>query len=74
MGYQVPCRVTGDLPALVYLAELRAGTTVHATLRTVAQQIGTVLEDLGVQVHIDRSENGRFDVKRGTQDIVQKGS
>ncbi len=74
MGYLVPCRLTGDIPALVYLAELRSGTTVHATLRTVAQQIGTVLEGLGVPVHIDRSENGRFDVRRGTQDIVSKVS
>ncbi len=74
MGYLVPCRITGDLPALVYLAELRAGTTVHATLRTIAQDVGTVLEDQGVRVYIDRSENGRFDVKRGTQDIVSKDS
>ena len=72
MGYLVPCRLTGDLPAVVYLAELRAGTTVHATLRTIAQDIGTVLEDQGIRVYIDRSENGRFDVKRGTQDILQK--
>ncbi len=72
MGYLVPCRVTGDLPALVYLAELRAGTTVHATLRTVAQDIGTILEGEGVRVYIDRSENGRFDVRRGAQDIIAK--
>ncbi len=70
MGYLVPCRVTGDLPALVYLVELRSGVTVHATLRTIAQAMAREIEHLGVLLHIDWSESGRFDVKRGVQDIV----
>lgn len=72
MGYRVPCRVTGDLPAHVYLAELRAGTTVHPTLREVAQDIGREIRGLGIPVFIDESDMGRFDVKRGKQDIVER--
>ena len=72
MGYLVPCRLTGDLPALVYLVELRSGVTVHATLRVVAQEMAREIERLGIPVHIDRSESGRFDMKRGSQDIVSK--
>ncbi len=72
MGYKVPCRVTGDLPALVYVVELRSSSTVHATLRRVAQSMGNIISSLGVLVHIDNSDSGRFDVKRGGQDIVQK--
>lgn len=76
MGFRVPCRITGDLPAIVYLAELRAGSTVHATLREVAQDIGKILQgpDIQVPVYIDESDMGRFDVKRGTQDIVAKSA
>lgn len=72
MGYRVPCRITGDLPSLVYLVELRSGVTVHATLREVAQNMATHIERLGIPLYIDRSEIGRFDVKRGDQDIVMK--
>jgi thymidylate synthase ThyX len=72
MGYRVPCRITGDLPALVYLVELRSGVTVHPTLRKIAQDMGKIIESLGVSIYIDRSEIGRFDVKRGNQDIVMK--
>ncbi len=75
MGYQVLCRLTGDLPALSWLVELRSGISVHATLRTVAQDMGSLLlhrfGDSGLTLHIDRSED-RFNYKRGTQDIVEK--
>jgi thymidylate synthase ThyX len=74
MGQQVACRVTGDLPALVYLVELRSGSTVHPTLRKVAQEMGKCIHALGVPVYIDESDMNRFDVKRGTQDIVAKAS
>lgn len=75
MGYHVPCRITGDLPALIWLVELRSGAAVHPTLRTVAQDMGHILlntygED-GLVLHLDESED-RFNIKRGTQDIVEK--
>ena len=72
MGYRVPCRIVGDIPALVYLIELRSGATVHATLRELAQEMGAMVESLGIPLYVDRTESGRFDLKRGTQDIVQK--
>jgi len=72
MGFRVPCRITGDIPALVYLVELRSGVTVHATLREVSQYMGEYIEKLGFKLYLDRSDSGRFDVKRGAQDITAK--
>ncbi len=75
MGYQVPCRVVGDLKALTYLVELRSTRFVHPTL--VAQMLKMVksLERLfakdGLVLHIDDEPN-RFDIRRGKQDIVCK--
>ncbi len=75
MGMCVPCRLTGDLPALVYVIELRAQATVHPTLHEVALSMSDVLLERfgkrGLQLYVDR-EKGRFDVKRGLQDIVRK--
>jgi len=75
MGVCVPCRLTGDLPALVYIVELRAQAVVHPTLQEVALWIADTLlgrfGDLGLKLYVDR-DKGRFDVKRGLQDIVQK--
>lgn len=76
MGYRVPCEVTGDLPALVYLVELRSGKMVHPTLRIKAQAMANILKqrygNCGLVLHTDHSEVGRFDIRRGTQDIVEK--
>lgn len=75
MGYRVANRLTGDIPALVYLAELRSGAMVHPTLQVRARQIAAKLEErlspAGLKLFID-GEAGRFDVKRGAQDIVKK--
>ncbi len=75
MGYNVTCRITGDLPAHVWLVELRSGISVHPTLRIVAQNQGKImlqqLEGVGMKLYIDESED-RFNYKRGTQDIVEK--
>lgn len=75
MGYKLPNRLTGTLPSLVYLAELRASRFVHPTLATVASAIAGVLErefqTEGLVLHLD-SESGRFDVRRGEHDIVEK--
>ena len=49
-----------------------SGSTVHPTLREVAQEIGKQIREIGVPVYIDESDMGRFDVNRGTQDIVAK--
>ncbi len=75
MGYLTSNRVTGALPQLVYLVELRATRFVHPTLRMRAEQMADVLKrmfgDSGLVLHLD-DDPGRFDIRRGTQDIVEK--
>lgn len=75
MGYKTSNRLSGDLPALVYLAELRSSSTVHPTLVERAQAMGKILEEqygqaTGLKVFLD-PDPGRFDVKRGEHDIVK---
>ena len=75
MGFLTANRLTGNLPALTYLAELRSASTVHPTLRILAQKIGRELEErlseTGLTLHLDYQEN-RFDTKRGAHDIVER--
>jgi thymidylate synthase ThyX len=75
MGYNVPCVVSGDLPSIVWLVELRATRFVHPTLRKRACQMAIFLEDslgrCGLKLHLDQDPD-RFDVKRGQHDIVEK--
>lgn len=75
MGYRVSNKITGGLPALVYITELRATRFVHPTLRKVAKIMAKSLKDLfgknGLILHLDE-EPDRFDVRRGEQDIVLK--
>ena len=73
MGYKVPVLLSGDIPALVYLAELRATRFVHPTLQKKAIQLGDILEKTyNIRMYIDRDDVGRFDAKRGNQDIIEK--
>jgi len=75
MGYKISNRITGGLPGLVYIAELRATRFVHPTLRKRAKQIADKLSNTfsknGLILHIDE-EIDRFDIKRGEQDIFLK--
>lgn len=75
MGYKISNRLTGGLPALVYIAELRATRFVHPTLRKRAKQIADKLSEIfdkfGLILHIDK-EIDRFDIKRGEHDIILK--
>ena len=75
MGYKISNRLTGNLPALVYLAELRATQFVHPTLRRKAKMLADTLSELfgksGLVMHLD-PEIDRFDIKRGEHDIVLK--
>lgn len=76
MGYRVPCSITGDLCALTYLVELRATTLVHPTMQRLAHNIGRSLQntfgDFGLKLFVDWDALGRFDVRRGHQDITVK--
>lgn len=73
LGYKVACEMTANLPASVYVAELRAGQTVHPTLRVVAQEMGNYLEETipGIKMYHDCSPDA-WNIKRGKQDIVKK--
>ncbi len=74
MGFKISNYLSGDLPALVYLVELRASSLVHPTLAVQAERMADILRetysDVDLAVHIN-SEPGRFDVKRGEADIVK---
>lgn len=73
MGFRLPNRLAGGLHGLVYLAERRARSDVHPTLQIRAHQAAGELNErfgsYGLTVHTD-PDMGRFDLKRGTQDIV----
>lgn len=73
LGFAVACEVTYSVPQTVYVSELRANQTVHATLRVVAQQMAKTLKELlpNIASHADM-EADEWDTKRGTQDIVKK--
>ena len=72
MGYNTSNRFTGDIPATVYMVELRDTRFVHPTLQKVAHSIATQIQkQLNIRLHLD-SEPGRFDIKRGEQDITLK--
>ena len=75
MGYNISNYLAGDLPALVYLVELRATSLVHPTLATraaeMAELLGTTYHDVGLTLHLD-PDPGRFNVKRGEHDIEKR--
>lgn len=72
MGYNTSNSISGDLPAMVYVAELRSTRFVHPTLRSIAKAVGEYMQgELDVPIHFD-PEPDRFDSERGKQDIVIK--
>lgn len=75
MGYNTSNYFSGDLPAIVYMIELRATRFVHPTLRhqaaTMAELLEAEFKNEGLIIHLDK-EMDRFDVKRGEHDITIK--
>ncbi len=72
IGYNTSNRFTGDLPATVYMVEIRDSRFVHPTLQKVAHNIGKqITGKLGIKLNVDPEPNS-FDIKRGEQDIVAK--
>ena len=73
IGMTILCRLTYDLPQMVYVAELRSGQTVHPTLRAIAQQMAGALahEHPRLALYADASPS-EFCVRRGDQDIVRR--
>lgn len=74
MGFTTSNYFTGDLPAIVYMVELRATRFVHPTLRHRATEMAHILENEfkneDLIIHLDTDMN-QFDVKRGEHDIVK---
>ncbi len=73
MGYNVACELTGGLPSIVYIAELRSGQAVHPTLRPIAQKMGRVLKKVfpEMALYCDNSPD-EWSTIRGKHDIVKK--
>jgi len=74
MGYKISNYLTGDLPALTYLVEIRASSMVHPTLAFQAEKMAHILEDTygatGLKIHLG-SVAGKFDVGRGEATITK---
>jgi hypothetical protein len=72
IGYNTSNRFTGDLPATVYMVEIRDSRFVHPTLQKIAHNIGEqITRKLGIRLNADPEPN-RFDIQRGQQDIIAK--
>jgi hypothetical protein len=72
IGYNTSNRFTGDLPATIYMVEIRDSRFVHPTLQKVAHNIGEqITSNLGIKLNVDPEPN-RFDIKRGEQDIIAR--
>ena len=73
MGFNVPCKVSYGLPAVLYVTELRSGNMVHPTLRKVAHKMADKIMKMlpDVTIHVDRSLDS-WDVRRGLQTIQEK--
>lgn len=74
MGFKISNYLSGDLPALTYLVEIRATSLVHPTLATRAAEMADLLlktyADTGLTLHLDANP-GRFNIKRGEHDITR---
>lgn len=73
MGFRVACECTFDLPAAVYVAELRSKQDVHPTLRVIAQDLGRAIHRIFPEMNLycDMSQ-WQWSISRGKQDIVKK--
>ena len=72
MGFNVSCKFTGNLPASIYMVELRDSSNVHPTLQRVAHSIGEqISRGLGIPLNIEKDEP-KFDFRRGKQDIIDR--
>lgn len=73
MGFLVSAKITYALPAALYVMELRSGTLVHPTLRTVAHRMYAFLKKRfpEIALHPDLEQDA-WNIRRGSQDIVEK--
>lgn len=73
MGFNVFCKLTYNIPATVYVIELRSGKPVHPTLRKIAHQMHhAITEKLpSLKLYCDLEQDD-WDYRRGLQDIIKK--
>ena len=72
MGTLLPISIDMDTRQALYLAELRSGKTVHATLRPLAQALGNkITEHFGIKTYCDFDPDN-WTIRRGSQDIIEK--
>ncbi|MFZ4632265.1 MAG: FAD-dependent thymidylate synthase [Patescibacteria group bacterium] len=73
MGFNVYCQTTYQLPAALYVIELRSGRMVHPTLRQAAHKMHkSVLEKFpNLKLHSDLDKDD-WDIRRGLADITSK--
>ena len=71
LGFNVACYMAAKLPSLVYIAEIRSSKTVHPTLREIAKVFADHVREYVDVIYDDQSED-EIDLRRGTQDIVEK--
>lgn len=73
LGFNVDCKISYGLPAAIYVIELRAGKTVHPSLRKIAHKMHYAMIEMfsGIKLHSDL-EPDDWDIRRGLQDIKEK--
>ena len=73
LGFNVSCRVSYGLPAAIYVTELRAGKTVHPSLRKVAHKMHEALLEIYPEMNLHSDlDLDDWTIRRGTQDIQEK--
>ncbi len=73
MGFNVPCKVTQNLPAFVYRIELRSSKSVHPSLRRIVQEEIKQFKSLfpDVTIYVDEDQDS-WSIRRGSQTIEEK--
>lgn len=73
MGFNVYCQTTYQLPAALYVIELRSGRMVHPTLRQAAHKMHNAVLELfpNLKLHSDLDKDD-WDIRRGLADITSK--
>lgn len=71
LGYDVDCMLECDLIEALYIAELRSSSSVHPSLRKIAQEMGDAIlsEFPETAIYMDLSPD-HLNAKRGYQDIT----
>lgn len=73
LGFNIACKTTYNLPAAIYVLELRSMKSVHPTLRQIANKMYFAIKEkfpnLIMHANLEKDD---WDVRRGLQDIIKK--